>query len=111
MKTLAIAAAFAAALAAPAAAQSAATAFAIEHFNMSLDSAGERRLVPTGENTERVSIRGNSALATALDVFNSSRDSAGERRGQTGSATFVSNTPAHAAGIFADIEAARAEDQ
>lgn len=110
MKKIAIIAALAASIAAPAFAQSASTAFAIAHFNQSAERASDIVTLPNGENSQRVSTRGNGRLADAFAMFNQSVDSTGDLRGLNG-ATIVSGTPQHAQDIFARLRAESREDE
>lgn len=105
MKKIALIAALAATVAAPAFAQSARIS-AFEHFNMFADTASER-LVPNNVGTPA---NATGALATAIDVYNSSQDTVAELGGRNG-VTLVSGTPAHAADIFARLNAASQEDE
>ncbi|GAB5446546.1 hypothetical protein [Gymnodinialimonas sp.] len=109
MKKIAIIAALAASIAAPAVAQSTSSAFAIAHFNQSVERSSDIR-TPSSANTSVVSTQGGSALANAFAVFNGSQDSAGDLRGQNNT-TVVSGTPAYAQDIFARLRAESAEDE
>lgn len=110
MKTFAIIAALAASIAAPAAAQSSSTAFAIAHFNQSVERTSDIVMLPSGANTTAVSTGGAGSLSTAFNILNQSIDSTGDLRGLNG-ATVVSGTPAHAQDIFARLRAASREDE
>ena len=81
MKKIALIAAVAATVAAPALAQSVSTVTAIQHFNLSAERTSDIVTIPSGENTQRVSTAGNSAIATAFNVFNMSATSTSDLRG------------------------------
>lgn len=104
MKSIVLATAVAAAFAAPVAAQSSSTAFAIQHFNMDVDSVIDQVSLPTGNNTQFVQTDDDSALATAFEIFNESADNVSDVHGLNG-ATVVSGTPSYGAEIFEALAA------
>ncbi|MBF9044737.1 hypothetical protein HKCCE4037_15435 [Rhodobacterales bacterium HKCCE4037] len=103
MKKFALIAAVAATVAAPAFAQSAATVAAIQHFNLSAESASDIVTIPESTG-ERVSAD-SGALGTAFEILNRSADTPADLRGLTG-ATVYDNEPAYGAEIFERLEAA-----
>lgn len=110
MKKLLLAATVAAtSFTAPALADGHSTAFAIMHFNMDADSAGDIRMVPSGLTT--VPLEGNSTLADVFSHLNMDADSAMDLRGQGAGVTIIANDPAHAAEIFRRLMAESAEDE
>ncbi len=110
MKKIALITALVTSIAAPAFAQSALDV-AVENHNMSANRQSDLIMVPNGELTlgTTVSTRGNAARARAIAVHNASADSVGDRIDGRFVTTF-SNTPAHAADIFAEIAAQARED-
>lgn len=107
MKTLLIAAA-AALIVAPAFAQvPAGTLGAIAHFNQDATSQDERTIVTEGTAG---GLATRAGLSEAQIRFNMDKDSANDRRRVTG-ASVVSGELTHGQAIFAQIQAASAEDE
>lgn len=99
MKRLALAAALAATtIAAPAFAQSNAAEFAIMHFNMDQDSAGDRRMSPRGLTT--VELTPGSTIADVFSHLNMDADRAMDVAGSGNGVTVIMGDPAFAADIF-----------
>lgn len=110
MKRLALAAALAASFAAPAFADGHAASFAIMHFNMDADSAGDLRMAPQGDAVTADLTMGSS-LAEVFSHLNMDAENMGDVRGANGSVTIIASDPAHAQEIFARLMAESAEDE
>jgi|SRR6056297_330073 len=92
----------------PAYAQSA-LEFAIMHFNMDADSAGDITMVPSSQPM-MVDLSENTTLAEVLEHFNMSIDSQSDRAGQNGVTVFMSD-PTYAAEIFERLRAESLSDE
>lgn len=102
MKKLAIAALTATTLmAAPAFAQSA-SSFAIMHFNMDQDSAGDVVMTPAGDAPVVVELAPGSTLSDVFGELNMSFDSASDIDGTNG-VTVITNTNSAAAQAIFDM--------
>lgn len=111
MKKLALAAALALPLAAPALADGHTTGFAIMHFNMDADSAGDVQLVPMGMMTQ-VPLTPGTTLADVFGHLNMDADSQMDVSGQgAGGVTIVMRDPTHAAEIFRRLAAESRENE
>ncbi len=108
MKRFAIAAAVAASLAAPAFAQDT-TSFAIMHFNMDADSAGDVRMVP--QTLRTIELTPGSTIGDVISHLDMDADSFMDVSGDTGGVTILSSSPAHAAEIFARLMEESREDE
>jgi hypothetical protein len=108
MKMLTAAAIAAALLAGPVFAQSS-TDFAIMHFNMDADSAGDIRMSPSNAPM-MVDLGEDTTLAQVLAHFNMDANSAGDLRGQQG-VTIIMSDPTYAAEIFARLRAESLMDE
>jgi len=108
MKRFAYAAALASLLAVPAFAQST-TEFAIMHFNMDADNAGDMRMAPMGLTT--VELSSNSSLAEVFDHLNMDADNMMDVAGQGGGVTIIMSDPSHASDIFMRLMEESSEDE
>ncbi|WP_224816547.1 hypothetical protein [Hasllibacter sp. MH4015] len=110
MKRLALATALIASVAAPAFADGHTTAFAIMHFNMSEDSASDRRMVPVGE-LMMADLTMDSTLSDVFRQLNMSVETMSDLRGETGFVTVIASDPAHGAEIFERLRLQSLEDE